>query len=147
MSILIIKYKALPNFIAPPRTMTEQSVGYDLYATDDYLLQEGETRAFPCGFSLDIPLQCCAYIYPRSGLAIKYHITVINAPAIIDPDYREEIQVILNNQGLTPYQVTRGDRIAQLTFGMRLQPVLVPSSDTGREDYPKSIRIGVLGST
>jgi dUTP pyrophosphatase len=96
--------------------MTAQAAGFDLPAavTQPTVLEAGEIRLIPCGFAIAIPRGYEAQIRPRSGLASKHGITMINAPGTIDSDYRGEVQVPLINLGHAPFTVERGMRIAQM---------------------------------
>lgn len=101
-----------------PEFKTPGSVGADLYAsypegTQAYI-KPGLFTMVPCGFSLELPDGYEAQIRPRSGLAAKFGVTVLNTPGTIDTDYRGEIQVILINNSPEPFIVKRGDRIAQM---------------------------------
>ena len=98
--------------------MSEGSSGMDLVAavTEQKILKPGERALIPTGISLSIPPPFEAQVRPRSGLAYKHGVTVLNAPGTIDSDYRGEVQVILINLGEVPYIIQRGDRIAQLIF-------------------------------
>jgi dUTP pyrophosphatase len=78
------------------------------------LIAPGEIALIPCGFALAIPVGYEAQVRPRSGLATKHGITVINAPGTIDSDYRGEVKVALINQGKEPFSIERGTRIAQM---------------------------------
>lgn len=101
-----------------PRYMTEKSSGMDLCAavSQDLVLQPGERRLIPTGFAISVPEGFEAQIRPRSGLALRDGITLVNTPGTIDADYRGEIGVILINHGEKPFQVKRGDRIAQMVI-------------------------------
>ena len=77
------------------------------------------------GFALEIPVGCEAQVRPRSGLAIKHGVTLLNTPGTIDADYRGELMVILINHGSEPFLVRRGDRIAQLVIGPVAQVAVV----------------------
>jgi dUTP pyrophosphatase len=88
--------------------------GMDLRAVEDAVLAPGATVLVSTGIAIELPPGYEAQIRPRSGLALRHAITLPNAPATIDPGYRGEIRVILLNLGREPYQVRRGDRIAQL---------------------------------
>ncbi|HHK73807.1 MAG TPA: dUTP diphosphatase [Rhizobiales bacterium] len=103
-----------------PRYQTAGASGLDLCAAlarDDILvLDPGETALVPTGLVMEIPETLEAQVRPRSGLAAKFGITVLNSPGTIDSDYRGEIRVILINHGKAPLQITRGMRIAQLIF-------------------------------
>lgn len=99
-----------------PARMTEHAAGFDLRAavTEPVTLQQGEIRAIPCGFAIALPPGYEAQIRPRSGLASKHGITLINSPGTIDADYRGEVQAPLINLGTGPFIVERGMRIAQM---------------------------------
>lgn len=99
-----------------PQRQTPESVGYDLVASHDAVLLFGDRVLVPTGITVSIPPGYVGMVCPRSGLALKHGITVLNAPGIIDSDYRGEVGVILINLGVTRYQVKAGDRIAQLVI-------------------------------
>jgi len=101
-----------------PRYMTEKSSGMDLYAAvaEEILLNPGERRLIPTGISISVPEGYEAQVRPRSGLALKDGVTLVNTPGTIDADYRGEIGVILINHGEKPFQVKRGDRVAQMVI-------------------------------
>ena len=101
-----------------PRYMTSHSAGMDLCAAikQDLILNKGEFTLIPTGFAIALPQGFEAQIRPRSGLAIKYGIGLINSPGTIDTDYRGEIKVALINLGSKPYTLHRGDRIAQMVI-------------------------------
>jgi len=96
--------------------MTEHAAGFDLAAAvgEPMTLQPGDIKLIPCGFSMSIPHGYEAQVRPRSGLASKHGITMINAPGTIDSDYRGEVQVPLINLGRQPFTIERGMRIAQM---------------------------------
>ncbi len=99
-----------------PRYMTEHSAGMDLVAAVDreITLSPGERSLVPTGIAIALPEGYEAQIRPRSGLALKNGVTLLNTPGTIDADYRGEIQIILINHGSEPFVVRRGDRIAQM---------------------------------
>ena len=97
-----------------PSYQTAGAAGMDVRAAEDCTLQIGETKLVATGFSLAIPEGFEVQLRPRSGLALKHGITLLNSPATIDSDYRGEIKVILTNLGREVFQVNRGDRIAQM---------------------------------
>jgi dUTP pyrophosphatase len=101
-----------------PAYATDGAAGADVCAavTDDLVLEPGERSAVPTGLVLEIPAGYEAQVRPRSGLALRYGLTVINTPGTIDSDYRGELKVLLVNLGLEPVTVCRGDRIAQLVI-------------------------------
>ena len=88
--------------------------GYDLESTATTILGPGQRALIPTGLHINLPAGTVGYVCPRSGLAAKHGITVLNAPGVIDPGYTGEIFVNLINLGSEPYTVQRGDRIAQL---------------------------------
>jgi dUTP pyrophosphatase len=99
-----------------PRYMTAQSAGMDVCAAinHDLVLDKGDRALIPTGFAIALPAGFEAQIRPRSGLAIKHGIGLINSPGTIDADYRGEIKIALINLGPGPYTFQRGDRIAQM---------------------------------
>ena len=101
-----------------PRYMTSHAAGMDLYAalTDDVILEPGERALIPSGIAIALPEGHEAQIRPRSGLAAKHGITLLNAPGTIDADYRGEIKIIMANLGQEPFTISHGERIAQMVI-------------------------------
>lgn len=101
---------------ALPAYQTPLSAGMDLRAdvTDPVVLQPGQRTLVPTGLYMELPAGYEAQIRPRSGLALKHGITVLNSPGTIDADYRGEIQVLLVNLSDQAFEVKRGERIAQM---------------------------------
>lgn len=99
-----------------PTYATQQSAGMDLYAAIDHdiTLNPGQYQLIPCGFCMALPQGYEAQIRPRSGLALKYGVTVLNSPGTIDADYRGEIGAILINKGDNKFTVAPHMRIAQM---------------------------------
>lgn len=101
-----------------PRQQTVGAAGVDLLAAlgiSEVISMAPGTRAIvPCGFNMALPTGYEAQVRPRSGLAAKHGVTVLNTPGTIDADYRGEIKVILINHGSEPFEIRRGDRIAQM---------------------------------
>jgi dUTP pyrophosphatase len=97
-----------------PRYASEDAVGLDVTAAEDLILEPGQRHAVATGFAIEIPRGYEVQVRPRSGLAIKSGITCLNTPGTIDSDYRGEVKVILINLGQEPFEVRRGERIAQL---------------------------------
>ena len=99
-----------------PSYMTEQAAGMDLFAAvaEQATILPGERKLVPTGIVVAIPEGYEAEVRPRSGLALKHGVTLVNAPGTIDADYRGEVGVILINHGHAPFVVRRGDRIAQM---------------------------------
>jgi len=99
-----------------PAYQTPGAAGMDVRAGEDRTLQPGETGLITTGFSMAIPPGFEAQLRPRSGLALKHGLTLLNSPGTIDSDYRGTVQIILTNLGFEPYIVRRGDRIAQMVI-------------------------------
>ena len=99
-----------------PSYMTEQAAGMDLFAAvaGQTTILSGERNLVPTGVVVALPEGYEAEVRPRSGLALKHGVTLVNAPGTIDADYRGEVGVILINHGPAPFIVRRGDRIAQM---------------------------------
>ena len=109
-----------------PAYQSKLAAGMDVGAAveDSYTLEPGEISLFPTGFCVAIPPGYELQVRPRSGLAVKHGITVINSPGTIDADYRGEVRVALMNHGKTAFTVNRGDRIAQLVLAPVIQAQL-----------------------
>ena len=98
----------LPSYASPG------AAGMDVVAAEDVTLAPGERHAVASGFAIALPPGHEVQVRPRSGLALKHGITCLNTPGTIDEDYRGEVKVILANLGSEPFEVRRGERIAQL---------------------------------
>lgn len=126
----VMQIKQLPHGadLALPHYATEQSAGMDLLAAidADITLAPGERKLVPAGISIALPPHFEAQVRPRSGLALKHGITVLNSPGTIDADYRGEVCVILINHGQEPFTITRGMRIAQMIIASVKQPSMIP---------------------
>ena len=118
MPKIIVAVTALPHAadMALPAYATEHAAGMDLCAAiaNDIILQPGQRTLVPTGLSIALPEGYEAQVRPRSGLALKHGVTVLNSPGTIDADYRGEVQIILANLGTEPFTITRGMRIAQM---------------------------------
>ena len=125
-----------------PRYMTDHAAGMDLVAAvqGDLVLPPGQRALVPTGIAIALPQGFEAQIRPRSGLALKHGVTLVNTPGTIDADYRGEIRVILINHGAEPFVVRRGDRIAQMIVApvcrvrWDLQPGL-PATERGDSGF------------
>jgi dUTP pyrophosphatase len=120
-----------------PRYASEGAAGCDLHAAvgDPMTLSPGERGAVPTGFEIAIPEGFEGQVRARSGLALKSGIVCVNAPGTIDSDYRGEVKVILGNFGSEPFEIRRGDRIAQLVVSPVARAAFKPASElpeTGR---------------
>lgn len=113
-----------------PEHATPHSAGLDLRAAipveEEWVIAPGQRRLVPTGLVLALPDGFEGQVRPRSGLALRHGITVLNAPGTIDADYRGEVQVLLVNHGDAPFEVRRGERIAQLVIAPYHQVQLHP---------------------
>ncbi len=116
-----IEVKIIGKFI--PKYQSKQAAGCDLYADidDPVVLEPGKYNIVPTGVRIELPQGYEAQVRPRSGMAMKYGIGILNAPGTIDADYRGEIKVILFNLGQESFRIESGDRIAQLVFNRVVQ--------------------------
>ena len=116
IQVRIVRLRETDADIPLPQYATAGSAGMDICAAvnEDIILAPGETLLVPTGFAVELPLGYEAQIRPRSGLAIKHQIGILNSPGTIDSDYRGEVKIILTNFGKAPFVIKRGDRIAQM---------------------------------
>lgn len=125
MNPVTIAVKCLPHGadLDLPAYATAQSAGMDLMAAveGDVTLAPGERKLIPSGLAIALPEGYEAQVRPRSGLALKNGVTVLNSPGTVDADYRGEVGVILINLGQEPYVISRGSRIAQMVIAPCLQ--------------------------
>jgi dUTP pyrophosphatase len=118
-----------------PRYETDQAAGLDLKADEPVALAPGERALVPTGLSLEIPPGYEGQVRPRSGLAVRHGVGLLNAPGTIDADYRGEVKVILVNLGQAPVRFERGERVAQLVIAPVVRATLVEAEalgETGR---------------
>lgn len=113
---MIIKIKKVSAGVPTPAYQTAGSAGCDVVASSDALIYPGKRYLVPTGLFLEVPCGYECQVRPRSGLALKHGVTVLNSPGTIDSDYRGEVCVLLYNAGDEPFEVKPGDRIAQLIF-------------------------------
>ncbi len=109
-----IKISKVAPDIPLPQYQHENDVGLDLPAAENEVIPAGEYKLIATGLKIAIPKGYAGFVYPRSGLALKYGVTVLNADGVIDPGYRGEIGVLLINHGKESFNIAKGDRIAQL---------------------------------
>jgi dUTP pyrophosphatase len=116
MNEIEIGLKRLPNGeeLPLPAYASEHAAGMDVVAAESLTLAPGSRHAVATGFAIAIPDGYEVQVRPRSGLALKHGITCLNTPGTIDSDYRGEVKVILANLGSEPFEIVRGERIAQL---------------------------------
>jgi len=127
MTGVAVRLRVLPHGagLPLPEWQTDGAAGADLHAAVDVplVLAPGERALVPTGIAIALPAGWEAQIRPRSGLAVRHGITVLNAPGTIDADYRGEIRVALVHLGQEPCTITRGERIAQIVVAPVTRPV------------------------
>jgi len=140
-----IKIKKLSNEVLTPKYETPGSSGMDIaaYINEDVIINSGDKALIPTGFSLSIPQGYEVQIRPRSGLAIKKGITILNTPGTIDSDYRGEIKVVLINLSKDKFTVQNGERIAQMV----VCPIIQVSIEEVKELSETNRGVGGFGST
>jgi len=125
-----------------PQRMSAHAAGWDVRAALEapLVLSPGDRALVPCGFAMALPEGTEAQVRPRSGLALKHGVTLLNSPGTIDADYRGEVKVILVNHGREPFTVAPGERVAQLVFARVEASALelvaeLPGSDRGEGGF------------
>ena len=141
----VVRFRRLPSNpdLPLPAPATAAAVGYDVRSSESFRLARGEIRAVRTGFVIELPAGVECQVRPRSGLAKRSGLTLPNSPGTIDPDYRGELRILLQNLGDEPLDTRRGQRVAQLDFGRFLRPAVEEAdtvSETGRGE-------GGFGST
>jgi dUTP pyrophosphatase len=134
---MIVRFKRLRRGAVLPRYMTAGAAGMDLSSAADepITLEPGARTGVPTGWAIELPAGSEGQVRPRSGLAAKHGVTVVNAPGTIDSDYRGELVVLLVNLGREPHVIKPGDRIAQLVVAPVVQAAVEETealSDTTR---------------
>lgn len=127
-----VKFTKLRESAHIPQKAHEDDAGFDLYASEDFVLKAHGFGCVPTALSIELPFGYEAQVRPRSGLAAKYGVTVLNAPGTIDAGYRGEVKVILINHGDEDFAITAGMRIAQMVISPVL-PVVFTEVDTLEE--------------
>lgn len=125
MQTVIGKYevqikKTHPDAIIP-KYQTKGAAGVDLHSVEYVLILPGDTKLIDTGLTIELPENIELQIRPRSGLSFQTGLRVANAPGTVDPDFRGIIKIILNNTGVLPFEVKKGDRIAQGVFAPFVQ--------------------------
>jgi dUTP pyrophosphatase len=127
-----------------PEKAHQTDAGFDLFSIEEKEIPAGEASLIKTGISIQLPPNTEAQVRPRSGLALKHSITVLNSPGTIDEDYRGEIGVILINHGKDTFVVEKGMKIAQMV----IQPVLSVDIEEAKGDLSETHRgTGGFGST
>lgn len=116
MADIYVAVHMMTDSTCAPRYSFPTDAGADLMASEDVTILPGGWATVPTGIKMAIPEGYVGLVHPRSGLAAKFGVTVLNAPGTIDADYRGEVKVILINHGKTSFKISRGDRIAQIVF-------------------------------
>ena len=145
--MVTLKIRTLPHFagLPLPAYQSEQAAGLDLPAAveEPLLLSPGRRAAVPTGLALELPKGYEAQVRPRSGLALRQGVTVLNSPGTVDADYRGEVKVILINLGEEDFLIERGMRIAQLVVA----PVTQARIEVAAELEKSGRGAGGFGST
>lgn len=126
-----VKIKKLHPQAVIPAYMTEHAAGLDLCTVIEapVMLAPGERTLLPTGLAMEIPPGFEGQVRPRSGLALKKGVSLVNSPGTIDADYRGEIGIIIINHGVKPVEILPGDRVAQLIIAPVTQAILVEVDD------------------
>lgn len=130
---LTVRFRRLdsnPDLPLPARA-TPHAAGYDVRAAADVELAPGAIALVPTGLVMELPEGVECQVRPRSGLALKHGITLPNSPGTIDPDYRGELGIIVQNLGGAVFRLARGERIAQLVFARFEAPVMEEATAVG----------------
>lgn len=141
----VVRFRRLPSNpdLPLPARATPRSAGYDVRSVEEVELEPGQVRAVGTGLVMELPEGWECQVRPRSGLAARHGLTLPNSPGTVDPDYRGELRVLLQNLGAEPVRIGRGERIAQLVFARFEAPAVeeaVELSETERGE-------GGFGST
>jgi len=140
---LSIRIKKLHDDAVVPAYQTEEAAGFDLHSVDDYTLKSGQRALVETGLAMALPRGYELQVRPRSGLAFKHGVTVLNSPGTIDSDYRGEVKVLVVNLGDEEFVIQKGERIAQAV----LKAVIQASFDEVAELDETLRGAGGFGST
>jgi dUTP pyrophosphatase len=111
-----LRVRLLHPAAVAPRRVHDHDAGYDLASVEDFTLWPARRRTIGTGVAIALPPSVAGLVTPRSGLASRHGITIVNAPGLVDPGYRGELRVTLLNTGDAPFVARAGDRIAQLVL-------------------------------
>lgn len=126
---MTVKFLKLHEDAVIPTRGTALAAGLDLCCVEEFILNPGDIKLVPTGLAMELPPSHEGQVRPRSGLAAKHGVTVLNSPGTIDEDYRGEIKVILINHGLRTFIGHKGDRIAQLVVAKVVIPEVVETTE------------------
>ena len=139
---LSVQFQRLPSNpdLPLPARAPPQAAGYDIRSAIEVVLNPGEIRLISTGLIMELPEGMECQVRPRSGLALKYGITLPNSPGTIDPDYRGEVKIIIQNLGSEQVTLIRGERVAQLVFSLFESPEVsevkeLSSTDRGEDGF------------
>ena len=139
---LSVQFQRLPSNpdLPLPARATPQAAGYDIRSAIEVVLNPGEIRLISTGLIMELPEGMECQVRPRSGLALKYGITLPNSPGTIDPDYRGEVKIIIQNLGSEQVTLIRGERVAQLVFSLFESPEVsevkeLSTTDRGEDGF------------
>ncbi|MEC7386892.1 MAG: dUTP diphosphatase [Gemmatimonadota bacterium] len=139
---LRVQFQRLPSNpdLPLPARATPQAAGYDIRSAIEVVLNPGEIRLISTGLIMELPEGMECQVRPRSGLALKHGITLPNSPGTIDPDYRGEVKIIIQNLGSEQVALIRGERIAQLVFSLFQSPEVsevkeLSNTDRGEDGF------------
>lgn len=126
---MTVKFLKLHEDAVIPTRGTALAAGLDLCCVEEFILNPGDIKLVSTGLAMELPPSHEGQVRPRSGLAAKHGVTVLNSPGTIDEDYRGEIKVILINHGLRTFIGHKGDRIAQLVVAKVVIPEVVETTE------------------
>lgn len=134
-----VQVKLLHPLAQVPRRAHPGDAGADLFSVEEVIIPPGERRDVGTGVALAIPLGYAGFVQPRSGLAFKHGLMVVNSPGLIDAGYRGEVRVALYNSGMEPFEIRAGERIAQLVIQKVEEPTFtgvanLPAAAGGAEE-------------
>jgi dUTP pyrophosphatase len=131
-----------------PQRQHPGDAGYDLYANETLTINVGAIKLVRCGFKMAIPRGVVGFICPRSGMALKRGVTVLNGPGVIDPGFEDELGVVLINLGDRHFDIAVGDRIAQIVFvDLATVDVVAGRVGGGADGAEATTRRGGFGSS
>jgi len=140
---MFLKIKKLHKDAQIPAYQTKEAAGFDLHSAEDVFIKPGERKLVKTGLAFEIEPGFEIQIRPRSGLAYKHGITVLNTPGTIDSDYRGEIMVLLINHSDEVFEIKKGDRMAQAVVAPVVQAEIVEVKELGETERGS----GGFGST
>ena len=138
---LKVQFQRLPSNpdLPLPARATPQAAGYDIRSAEaKVVLDPGEIRLISTGLIMELPEGMECQVRPRSGLALNYGITLPNSPGTIDPDYRGEVKIIIQNLGSEQVTLIRGERVAQLVFSLFQSPEVAEVEELSNTDRGES---------